>query len=199
MTVGSNPGLLSDQEIAWALDNDELDIEPAIIREGPDKQLQPASVDLRLGDRFTRFKPWGSKVPPSSIPAIDPRDDVSERMDMIVEPNRWRLNPGDFVLGHTIERVRLSRSLTGCLDGRSSIGRLGVLVHLTAGYIDPGFKGQITLELFNAGSIPVYLFPGRRICQIRFYRMASEARNPYAGKYQGDIGAVPSRIHEDGR
>jgi len=101
------------------------------------------------------------------------------------------------VLAHTVERVKIPTNLVAVVDGRSSLGRLGIMVHVTAGYIDPGFEGQITLELLNVGTLGVELFAGDRVCQIRFHRMSAPARKPYAGKYQGDSGAVASRIEKD--
>ena len=153
-------------------------------------QLQPASLDLRLGDRFTRFSEDLTDV-------IDTRStDVAALMgtwsgDSVV------VGLGGFVLAHTRERVKIPNDIVAVVDGRSSLGRLGLMVHVTAGYIDPGFEGQITLELHNVGGHPVRLYAGDRVCQLRFHRMAKTADRPYRGKYQGDSGAVASRIEKD--
>jgi dCTP deaminase len=107
------------------------------------------------------------------------------------------IRPGSFVLAHTAEHVRIPDDLVAVVDGRSSFGRLGIMVHVTAGYIDPGFEGQITLELKNVGPAVVRLYVGDRVCQIRFHRMTGPATKPYSGKYQGNRGAVSSRVNRD--
>lgn len=186
--------ILSDGEIAAMLATGKLVITPE-----PELaiQLQPASLDLRLGNRFSFFR---DDVVFHGWPAvIDPREtDVSTMMETI-ESSQFGIHPGAFALGHTMERVKIPDDLVGVVDGRSSLGRLGVGVHVTAGYIDPGFEGQITLELHNVGVYPVVLHAGDRICQLRFHRMDKAAVSPYAGKYQGDTGAVASRIIEDSK
>lgn len=184
--------ILSDGEISIAMADGTLIIEP-----DPDleTQLQPSSLDLRLGDRFTRFKPEEH----GEERVIDMRHtDVSKLMTTHVG-DTVVLGPGGFVLAHTRERVKIPNDLVAVVDGRSSLGRMGLMVHVTAGYIDPGFEGQITLELHNVGEAPIRLYAGDRVCQLRFHRMAKPAVSPYAGKYQGDTGAVASRIHKDER
>lgn len=161
-------------------------------------QLQPASVDLRLGSEFLVYRQ-------SQTVCLDPRDPagIANAMEKIVVPDEqaFVLHPGKFALGTTLERVRLPTDLVGVVDGRSSIGRLAIVVHATAGFIDPGFEGQVTLELSNIGSIPVKLYPGMRLAQIVLYRMTSPAEVPYGAargsSYNQQTGPQPSKITLD--
>ena len=112
------------------------------------------------------------------------------------------LHPGEFVLGSTLERVKLGNDVVARLEGKSSLGRLGLLIHSTAGFIDPGFEGHITLELSNVATLPIAIFPGMKIGQISFYQMTTEAEFPYGSpelgsKYQGQSGPTASRSHQD--
>jgi dCTP deaminase len=186
--------ILSDGEILAALKDGSLGIDPMPTKE----QIQPASVDLRLGNQFSSFNetmaPYSVDTRNGEIVGHDGLN-VSRVMTTREVVKTFNLGPNDFVLGHTVERVRVPSGLVGVVDGRSSLGRLGVMVHITAGYIDPGFEGQITLELYNVSPLSVFLYPGDRICQIRFHRMGKSSLNPYRGRYQGDSGAVASRIH----
>lgn len=188
--------ILSDRDIRAALQQGRIVIEPL---EDPEVQIQPASVDLRLGNGFTVFRH-------ATKPFIDPlSDDASEFTEPIEVPDgeAFYLHPGEFVLGTTRERVALPEDLVGRVDGRSSIGRLAVMIHATAGYIDPSFRGTITLELSNVGKMPVALRPNMRVCQISFHTMTSAAEAPYGSrpgsKYQDQTGPTPSRIHRDRR
>ncbi len=179
--------ILSDGEIAEELASKRLIVEPM-----PEltEQLQPASLDLRLGTKFSWF--------PNDGPIrIDTKDGVPPGAMKTTEAPYLDLWPSQFVLAHTVERVTIPDDLVGVVDGRSSLGRLGVMVHITAGYIDPGFSGQITLEMHNVGTAGIRLHAGNRVCQIRFHRMARASAQPYRGKYQGDMGAVSSRIEKD--
>lgn len=188
--------ILSDRDIRAALREGRITIEPL---DAPEVQIQPASVDLRLGNHFVVFRH-------AAKPFIDPLEDdaslFTERVE-IAEGEAFFLHPGEFALGTTRERVTLPEDLVGRVDGRSSIGRLGVMIHSTAGYIDPSFRGTITLELSNVGKIPVALRPGMRVCQISFHQMTSAAEHPYGSgrgsKYQDQTGPTPSRIHRDVR
>ena len=164
----------------------------------PDLQIQPASVDLRLGNEFVVYK-----LP--HVPSIDTRDPESARdyteTVTIEDGDCFALHPGEFVLGTTMERVRIPDDLLAQVEGRSSIGRLAVVIHATAGIIDPGFEGQITLELSNLGRVAVKLYPGMRISQLIFQEMTSPAERPYGpergSKYFGQKGPVASRIAHD--
>jgi dCTP deaminase len=171
--------------------------------------VQPASVDLRLGNEFITFqrdqtiavdldnvpKDLGKKVVVDFPPT--PEDfDVDKPIGPIVPTQGRRhfvLHPGEFCLGVTLERVTIPDDLVARLEGRSSVGRLGLAIHVTAGYIDPGFRGPITLEMANLSPHPLILRPGRSICQLSVLRMSSPPRNPYRGRYQDAEGVQASR------
>ncbi|MCA1813189.1 MAG: dCTP deaminase [Halobacteriales archaeon] len=164
----------------------------------PDLQVQPASIDLRLGREFLTFRS-------ARLPLIDPADprglqDYTERV-ALREGEPFILHPGEFALGSTLEWVELPHDLVARVEGRSSLGRLAIVVHATAGFIDPGFQGTITLELSNLGRVPVALRPGMRVCQIAVYQLSSPSERPYGpargSKYQGQRGPTPSKVHED--
>ena len=150
--------VLNDDNIRKLVEKKVIKITP----EPYDIQYQPASLDLRLDDTYLKFRT-------SSVPVIDTRCE-QECCDSFVftEEEPLVLQPGEFVLAQTVERVKLPRTLLGRVEGRSSVGRLGVAVHVTAGFIDPGFDGNITLEIVNLGNIPVVLYPYQRVCQIVF-------------------------------
>jgi len=187
--------ILSDGDIRDRLDEGDLELEP--IRD-PDKQFQPASVDLRLGHEFVVYN-----LPHvSCIDTADPATTEGYTETVRVEEDEgFILHPGEFVLGSTLEWVGLPDDLVARVEGRSSIGRLAVVVHATAGFIDPGFEGRITLELSNLGRVAVKLYPGMRISQLVFHSMTSPADRPYGpergSKYFGQQGPVTSRIGED--
>ena len=182
--------ILCDSEIQRDIESGRIGIRPA-----PDfeTQLQPASLDLRLGNRFTRFLPKC----PGNLGVIDTKYADVAKMMKTSTAEAVEVISGGFVLAHTREYVRIPSDIVAVVDGRSSLGRLGLMVHVTAGYIDPGFEGQITLELHNVGPHAIRLYSGERVCQLRFHRMAKTADRPYRGKYQGDSGAVASRLHQD--
>lgn len=187
--------ILSDRDIRARLLRGDLQIGPL----GDESlQLQPASVDLRLGREFLVYHA-------ARVSCLDPREPagIAAAMDrVLIEGERaFVLHPGEFALGTTEERVRMPPDVVGMVDGRSSVGRLAVVVHATAGLIDPGFEGQITLELSNIGSIPVKLYPGMRIAQIVLHEMSSAAERPYGvargSHYHGQSGPQASRIRLD--
>lgn len=150
--------------------------------------VQPASIDLRLGDEFRVFHNHEHKfVDLDSIP-----DDLTELVT-IADDGHFTLHPGEFVLGVTAEIVRMPNDIVGRVEGKSSLGRLGLIVHATAGFIDPGFHGRITLEMTNLLRIPIVMRPGRLIAQISFQHMSGPADNPYNGRYQGDLSVSASR------
>lgn len=188
--------ILSDRDIEAALDSGRIQIDPLVDR---DLQIQPCSVDLRLGSRFALFRP-------SATPFVDPDSHDAQALTEIVEVPEGQtfvMHPGEFVLGSTIERIGVPDDLLAKVDGRSSLGRLAILIHATAGFIDPGFRGTITLELSNVGRLPVALRPGMRICQVSFETLTSPARRPYGtargSKYQDQTGPTPSRLRNDRR
>ena len=187
--------ILSDRDIRARLLAGDLKIEPILDAE---VQIQPASVDLRLSSEFIVYRP-------GQIACLDPRVpeslSVATERVVVADGDAFTLHPGDFALGSTMETVTIPDDLVGQVDGRSSIGRLAVVVHATAGLIDPGFKGQITLELSNIGRIPVRLYPGLRVCQIVLLRMTSAAERPYGhdrgSSYQAQSGPQVSRLRLD--
>jgi len=187
--------ILSDADILRRLEERDLVIEPL---DDPDIQIQPASVDLRLGREFLEFQH-------ANIPCIHPNseNEVDEYVEETVvdEDGEFILHPGDFVLGTTHERVEIPDDLIAHVEGRSSLGRLAIVVHATAGLCDPGYKGQITLELSNLGTAPVALTPGMRISQLTFTELKTPADRPYGeergSKYQDQSGPQASKIQGD--
>ena len=187
--------ILSDADILDRLADGDLVVEPL---GDVDQQVQPASVDLRLGERFLEFQR-------TNIPCIHPTeaDEVGEYVTetTVDEGDEFILHPGDFVLGTTTERVEIPDDLVAHVEGRSSLGRLAIVVHATAGLCDPGYKGQITLELSNLGTAPVALSPGMRVSQLTFTELKSPADRPYGAergsKYQDQDGPQASRIGDD--
>jgi dCTP deaminase len=187
--------ILSDRDILDRLAGGDLAIEPL---EDPELQVQPASVDLRLGREFLEFQR-------ANIPCIHPTSEgeLEEYVEetVVAEDGEFVLHPGDFVLGTTLERVEIPPDLIAHVQGRSSLGRLAVVIHATAGVIDPGYRGQITLELSNLGTAPVALTPGMRISQVIFTELTSAAERPYGtergSKYQDQAGPQASRIGGD--
>src|ERR671915_1768158 len=184
--------ILSDRDIRAELDAGRIVIDPFM----PDA-VQPSSVDLHLGNRFRVFRNNRTAV-------IDPRQEQPELTELVEisgdEP--FILHPGEFVLGATFERVGLPDDLVARLEGKSSLGRLGLLIHSTAGYVDPGWRGNLTLELSNVANLPIALYYGMKIGQISFFRMSSEVERPYGSpelgsKYQGQSEPTASAFHRD--
>ncbi len=187
--------ILSDTDIQARLKEDELLIDPL---DDPELQIQPASVDLRLGSDFIVFR--SGRTP--CIYIDQPGDADTYTQDLhIPDDEHFILHPGEFALGTTLETVRIPPDLVGRLEGRSSLGRLAVIVHATAGFIDPGFHGKITLELTNLGKVPVGLRPKMRCSQIVFHELKTPSARPYGAergsKYQGQSGPIASRITVD--
>jgi dCTP deaminase len=180
--------LLSDRDIRTEITAGRVAVEPFA-----ESMVQPSSVDVRL-DRFFRvFENHKYSV-------IDPSIEQSElTREVVVEPNEhFILHPGEFVLASTYEIITLPDDIAGRLEGKSSLGRLGLLTHSTAGFIDPGFSGHITLELSNVANLPVKLFPGMKIGQLCLIKLSSPAEHPYgsavyASRYQGQRGPTASR------
>lgn len=186
---------LADSQIHAAVALGQIGVSPFT-----PEHVQPASLDLTLGSSF-----WIQRLGNREI--VDPWDADHDpakfgyRVEVRPEDNGFVLEPMHFVLGTTVESIKLPADILARVDGRSSIGRLGIMVHSTAGFIDPGFEGQITLELSNVSRYPVRLYPGKRICQICFTRMEVPAERPYGparnSKYQGQVGPQPSQIKLD--
>ncbi len=173
--------ILSDKTILSMVNSGELVVSP--LESG---QVQPASVDIRLGSTFS--------VVEDSYRGVVTLDE--EIVYKTIETDRYVLLPGQFVLATTREYLRLPNDVTAFVEGRSSLGRMGLFIQ-NAGWVDPGFEGEITLELFNANRCAIELQAGRRVGQLVFARMDAEALNPYRGKYQGQRGATGSRVFMD--
>ncbi len=173
--------ILSDKNILSRLERGDLSITP--LEEG---QIQPASVDIRLGDTFSVIEDS-----PSGVITLD-----EETTYRPLRSDTYVLLPGQFILATTMEYFILPNDLTAFVEGRSSLGRMGLFIQ-NAGWVDPGFQGEITLELFNANRCAIKLQTGRRVGQLVFAQMDSEALRPYQGKYQGQRGATGSRVYLD--
>ena len=180
--------VLSDATISRALDEGRIEIDPY-----DEALLQPSSVDVRV-DRFFRV------FRNNRYPYIDVKVEQEELTELVeVEGDHpFILHPGEFVLGSTLERIRLSDDLVARLDGKSSLGRLGLLIHSTAGFIDPGWDGHVTLELSNVANLPITIYPEMKIGQISFMQMTEPATTPYGAaaigsKYKGQKGPTASR------
>jgi len=180
--------LLSDHDIAAEIESGRVKVEPFDA-----KMIQPSSVDVRL-DRFFRvFENHKYEVIDPSIEQADLTREVA-----VAPSDHFILHPGEFVLASTYEVITLPDDIAGRLEGKSSLGRLGLLTHSTAGFIDPGFSGHITLELSNVANLPVKLYPGMKIGQLCLIKLSSSAEHPYGSalygsRYQGQRGPTPSR------
>lgn len=176
--------LLCDQALQTAIDKGSLIVSPY-----DEKRLQPSSIDVTLGSVFC--------VPQVHTGMIDPKEDNSETMERVVVPydDYFTLQSHEFVLASTKEIIGLDDCHAARIEGKSSLGRLGLLIHATAGFIDPGFYGDVTLELFNLNSRPIKLYPGMPFAQICVFQMSGPAIQPYVGKYQNQQGPQQSRYH----
>jgi dCTP deaminase len=182
--------LLSDRDILAEIEAKRIVLDPY-----DESLLQPSSIDFRLDRYFRVFENH-------RYPHIDPAADQSD-LTRVVEPvgeEPFILHPGEFVLGSTLEVVSLPDDLAARVEGKSSLGRLGLLTHATAGFVDPGFSGHVTLELANVATLPIKLYPGMKIGQLCFFRLTSPAQHPYGSekygsRYQGQRGPTPSRSY----
>ena len=184
--------VLSDRDIRAAVAAGRVGIDPF-----DPTCVQPASVDIRLDRLFRVFR--SSKH--AYIDLARPLDDITEQVE-VKNGEAFILHPGEFVLGSSRERIRLADDLVARVEGKSSLGRLGLLIHSTAGFVDPAWDGHITLELSNVNTIPITLYPGMRIGQLSFFPLSSRAERPYGSpelgpSYQGQVGPTPSRYRLD--
>ena len=173
--------ILSDKTIRKMLVNGEMMIQPV-----EERQIQAASVDIRLGNSFR-------------IVEDNPQGIITMEKEIgykTIEAESYVLMPGQFILATTMEYIELPDNMTAFLEGRSSLGRMGLFIQ-NAGWVDPGFRGEITLELYNANRCAIELKAGRRIGQLVFARMDAAAARPYGGKYQGQRGATGSKVYLD--
>ncbi|WP_158879470.1 dCTP deaminase [Amycolatopsis anabasis] len=184
--------LLSDRDLRKQLEDGRLGVDPF-----DPAMLQPSSIDVRL-DRF--FRVFNN----TKYTHIDPQLQQDELTSLVEKDGEdpFVLHPGEFVLGSTYELVTLPDDLAGRLEGKSSLGRLGLLTHSTAGFIDPGFSGHITLELSNVANLPITLWPGMKIGQLCLFMLNSPAEHPYGStqagsRYQGQRGPTPSRAYKN--
>lgn len=182
--------LLSDRDILAEVNTGGIVLDP-----WEPAMIQPSSVDVRLDKYFRVFENH-------RYPHIDPAEEQAEltRLIEVADGEAFVLHPGEFVLGSTWEQVGLGAGIAARLEGKSSLGRLGLLTHSTAGFIDPGFSGHVTLELSNMATLPVKLWPGMKIGQLCFFQLSSPAEHPYGSteygsRYQGQRGPTPSRSH----
>ncbi len=185
-----SPVLLSDRDLRAELTSGRIGLDPF-----DEAMIQPSSIDVRL-DRYFRL------FDNHKYPVIDPAADQPDLTRMVeVKPDEpFVLHPGEFVLGSTFELVTLPDDVAARLEGKSSLGRLGLLTHSTAGFIDPGFSGHVTLELSNVATLPITLWPGMKIGQLCYFRLTSPAERPYGSgasgsRYQGQRGPTASRSH----
>lgn len=184
--------LLSDRDIRSEIDNGRVVLDP-----WDPAMIQPSSIDVRLDKYFRLFDNH-------KYPYIDPAQDQPDLTRLVeVDPSEgFVLHPGEFVLASTLETVTLPDDLAARVEGKSSLGRLGLLTHATAGFVDPGFSGHVTLELSNVATLPIMLWPGMKIGQLAFFRLSSPTDNPYGSQkygshYQGQRGPTASRSHEN--
>ncbi len=184
--------ILSDRDIRAEIEAGRIEIEPFTV-----DAVQPSSIDLHLDNRFRVFRN-------NRYPFIDVRQEQPGLTELLEisgdEP--FVLHPGEFVLGSTLERVALPDDLVARLEGKSSLGRLGLLIHSTAGYVDPGWDGNLTLELSNVANLPIMLYQGMKIGQISFQRLSSPVDVPYGdarlgSKYRGQRDPTASLYHRD--
>ncbi|HET8981242.1 MAG TPA: dCTP deaminase [Pedococcus sp.] len=182
--------LLSDRDIKAEIDTERVRLEPY-----DPGMIQPSSIDVRL-DKFFRL------FDNHKYPVIDPSLDQPDltRLVEVSSDDGFVLHPGEFVLGSTLETVTLPDDLAARVEGKSSLGRLGLMTHATAGFVDPGFSGHVTLELSNVATLPIILWPGMKIGQLCFFRLSSPAENPYGSAkygshYQGQRGPTASRSY----
>ena len=182
--------LLSDRDIRRSIASKRIQLDPLAM-----EMVQPASIDVRLDRVFRLFDNH-------RYPVIDPaKHQPGLTHEVTVEPNEaFVLHPGEFVLGSTYEAVTLADDIAARLEGKSSLGRLGLLTHSTAGFIDPGFSGHVTLELSNTATMPILLYPGMKIGQLCFFDLSTPAERPYGSSatgshYQGQRGPTPSKSY----
>ena len=186
--------LLSDGDIRKEVESGRLVLEP-----WDAELLQPSSIDVRL-DRF--FRVFNNSAYTHIDPAVQ-QDELTSLVEAEGD-SPFVLHPGEFVLGSTLEVVTVPDDLAGRLEGKSSLGRLGLLTHSTAGFIDPGFSGHITLELSNVANLPITLWPGMKIGQLCLFRLSNPSEHPYGSavygsRYQGQRGPTPSRSYQNFR
>lgn len=184
--------ILSDVSIRAAVELGRIAIDPF-----DPAMVQPSSIDVRIDRYYRVFQNHRYAFIDPKQPQPDLTVEVATEVD-----HPFVLHPGEFVLGSTLEVVTLADDIVARLEGKSSLGRLGLLIHSTAGFVDPGFEGHLTLELSNVATLPIAIYPGMRIGQLSFYELTTPAEHPYGSrqagsKYQKQRGPTPSRAHQD--
>ena len=185
--------ILPDHEIKKALEEGKIVIRPL---DNPDLQIQPAWVDLRLSNEFRTFKVVGT-------PCIDTKEKTEDYTEKHVIPDgsHFIVHPGEFVLGKVLEWVGLPADVMGSVDGQSSLGRLGLVVHTTSSSVNPGWEGHLVLEMANLGRMPVKIYPGSKICKITFHKLSSPAERPYnvrkESKYHQQKDIMETKVYEE--
>ena len=184
--------ILSDRSLREQLDAGRVVIEPFDA-----SCIQPSSIDVKIGNLFRVFRNHTSPI----IDVKQNQEDLTELVTIALD-GVFMLHPGEFVLGSTLERIAVPDDLVARIEGKSSLGRLGLIIHSTAGFVDAGFDGHITLELTNIATLPITLYPGMKIGQVSFMQMTTPADHPYGtgargSKYQGQRGPTPSRYWEN--
>ncbi len=183
--------MLSDRDIKKYISEGKLKITPELKEE----QIQPAWIDLTLDNEFAIFKR-------REVPFIDPKNpqDYTEKIK-VKDDEPFILHPGEFVLGAVREYIKFPDDLAGAVDGRSSLGRLGIMTHVTSTFINPGWEGKLVLEINNVGIMPVALYPGMRICKVVFFKLSSSSEKPYYAredaKYKNQKGVIESKIEKE--
>ena len=182
--------ILSDRDLRTELAAGRIIIEPF-----DETCVQPSSIDIKVHNLFRVFRNHTAGI-------IDVKKDMTDLTELVDIPldGVFILHPGEFVLGSTLERVAVPNDLVARVEGKSSLGRLGLLTHSTAGFVDPGFQGHVTLELSNVATLPIKLWPGMKIGQLCFFQLSSASENPYGSekygsRYQGQRGPTASRSH----
>ena len=181
--------LLSDKTIKEYIKSGKIKIDPPV----PDDYIGQVGVDLRLSNQFRLFKTTHRPF----IDLSEGKPDLDTELIEVNDGNRFMLHPGEFVLGMTMENVELSDQIAARVDGRSSLGRIGIIVHSTAGHVDPGWKGRITLEISNIGKLPIALIPGMRFCALLFEEISTPVERAYHGKYIGSTLPTASKISDE--
>jgi dCTP deaminase len=183
--------ILSDRDIRANIKSGKIKVEPCDL----EKQLSSVGIDLRLGNAFRLFKiTHKSHIDLSQVNA-----QVDTELVEVADGDPFMLHPGEFVLGITKETVELPNDIAARIDGRSSLGRLGIIVHSTAGHVDPGWRGKLTLEISNIGKLPIAIIPGMRFCSLMFESISSPVEKAYKGKYIDSSTPLSSKINEEFR
>lgn len=182
--------ILSDRDLKEYLKSGKL-----VVEDLEDDRIQAGWLDLSLGNHFRIFKT-------TSQPYIDVKDPTDHTEKLTVPDDApFIIHPGEFVLGQVKEKIKIPAELAAYVDGRSSLGRIGIVVHVTSGFVDPGFEGRLVLEMTNVGKMPVALHPGMRICKLVLFKMTSAAEVPYSfkkdAKYRDQQDVIASKLHKD--